>query len=322
MFRIEKKAEEGFDKVILIDEDGGCRVEIAPACGAVMVGYKVFHQGELLNVIDHYQSEKDFHEHVTSKGFLGAKLSPFVCRIKDGEYKFQGDKYKLEKFYLGKNALHGLVYDHAFELTNEDANEQVATVSMRYNYEASDPGYPFRYNIMVTYSLAAGNKLTVSTRVMNTGERPIPMQDGWHPYFNLGNKLDELELKFLSKDLVEFDEELIPTGKLIPYDQFTKLKKIGDQEFDNCFSLDFNHAGPKCILSNPKKNIHVEVYPDESYPFLQLYTPPHRQSIAIENISGAPDAFNNGMGVQLVKPGEFANFSTAYIVNSSTWTHE
>jgi len=78
--------------------------------------------------------------------------------------------------------------------------------------------------------------------------------------------------------------------------------------------LDEQECQPLCVLRNPEKNIEVQFLPDESYPYLQIYTPQHRRSIAIENISGAPNAFNNGMGFITLESGQSALFSTTYKV--------
>ena len=40
------------------------------------------------------------------------------------------------------------------------------------------------------------------------------------------------------------------------------------------------------------------------YNFLQVYTPPHRKSIAIEPMTCAPDAFNNKDGLIVLGPFE------------------
>ena len=69
---------------------------------------------------------------------------------------------------------------------------------------------------------------------------------------------------------------------------------------------------PMCVLRNPVKKVEIEIHPEKSYPYLQIYIPPHRKSIAIENLSGAPDAFNNGMGFITLEPGESALFKTSY----------
>ena len=153
--------------------------------------------------------------------------------------------------------------------------------------------------------------------MINKDENKIPVQDGWHPYFKLDAKIDELELQFHSKEMVEFYEELIPTGDLTPYTEFNTPKKLGNTFLDNCFTLDRSKEQPMCLLRNTEKNIQVEIHPDESYPYLQLYIPPHRNSIAIENISGMPDGFNNG-SFKILLPGESSIFTTSYKITSLT----
>ncbi len=317
MFIIQNIHEDGFSKLVLIDKGIWTKVEIAPACGAILIGFKVQHDGEEINVIDSYDDEDDFRKNLTSKGFLGCKLSPFVCRLRDGIYKLGGRKYKIDKFYLGRHAIHGLIYDQGFELTNQDSNALMATVSISYNYDGIDKGYPFRYNCMVTYTLSGGNKLTITTRIMNTDKGLLVIADGWHPYFTLGGSINDLQLEFQSKERVEFDEELLPTGKLVRYEDFGSLRAIGEVQFDDCFILNFSECQPMCVLRNSSKNIQVEIHPDSSYPYLQVYTPTGRKSIAIENLSSAPDAFNNGMGLRTLEPNEWASFTTSYIISTN-----
>lgn len=312
MFSIQKKEENGFKKVILKDDDSKTIAEIIPSSGAILHAFIADNKGSLVNVVESYTSAEDFRKNVTSKGFLGSKLSPFVCRLNRGSYHFGDKDYKLEKFYLEKNAIHGKLYDKEFVVTGESANELHASVTMKYEYRAEDAGYPFNYDCMVTWQLEKDNKLSVTTECVNKDEGLIPMQDGWHPYFTLGDKIDNLQLEFQSKEMVEFDKDLIPTKNLIPYSDFVSLKKIETTFFDNCFALSIEDCQPLCVLRNHDKGIEVEIHPDRSYPYLQIYTPPHRRSIAIENISGAPDAFNSGMGFTTLEPGESAIFRTAY----------
>ena len=124
--------------------------------------------------------------------------------------------------------------------------------------------------------------------------------------------VDEFQLEFQSKEMVEFNSELIPTKNLIAYTEFNSLKKIGNIFLDNCFTLNMDACQPMCVLRNAAKKIQLEIHPERSYPYLQIYIPPHRKSIAIENISGAPDAFNNAMGLTTLEPGTSAVFKTTY----------
>ena len=318
MFSITEKTENGFDKIILKDESTGTFAEIVPSCSAILHAFAIIKEDKEFNVIESYDSLDDFRENVTSKGFLGTKLSPFVCRINKGKYNFEGREFTIEKYYDRNNALHGMLYDQPFRLIHQQAIETSASVSMLHEYRAMDHGYPFNYDCIVTYELEEHHRINIFTQVVNKDEVPIPIQDGWHPYFTLDTKVDDLTLQIRSFDLVEFDENLIPTGKLIPYKEFDKLKRLGNTFFDNCFTLNFSEGQPVCLLQNPEKNVEIEIHTNESYPYIQFYTPDHRNSIAIENISGAPDAFNNGMGVTVLTPGESASFTTSYKISLLT----
>ncbi len=69
---------------------------------------------------------------------------------------------------------------------------------------------------------------------------------------------------------------------------------------------------PSCELFNPENRLKISFYPSNNYPYLQIYTPPHRQSIAIENLSAAPDSFNNQMGLTLLAAGDSQTFTVHY----------
>lgn len=318
MFIIENKIENGFDKIVLQDTSNGTFAEIVPSCSAILHAFTIIKDEKEFNVIESYDNAEDFKQNVTSKGFLGTKLSPFVCRVNKGSYTFEGKELTIEKYYDRNNALHGMLYDQPFRVTGQHANENSAAVSMAYEYRSSDPGYPFKYDCIVTYELEAHNRVNVITQVTNRDEATIPLQDGWHPYFKLDSKIDDLILQFQSVEMVEFDAGLIPTGHLLSYKEFYKPKLLGSTFFDNCFTLNFSEGQPICILQNQEKNIQVEIHTDESYPYLQFYTPSHRNSIAIENISGPPDAFNNGIGLKTLLPEESATFKTSYKITLLT----
>ena len=88
MFTITNKKENGFDKIVLKDESNGTFAEIIPACSAILHAFAIIKDEKEFNVIESYDSADDFKNNVTSKGFLGTKLSPFVCRISKGKYHF------------------------------------------------------------------------------------------------------------------------------------------------------------------------------------------------------------------------------------------
>ena len=312
MFSINKINEHEFEEIILKDNDLNTTATVLPGCGAILHAFTYTANGYAVNVIESYDTKEDFIHNAESKGFRGCKLSPFVCRLHKGAYEFAGENYKTQGFYLDDNAIHGLLHKKSFVTTSYAANENCATATMKYEYRMDDAGYPFNYDCIVTWQLEKNNLLSVTTECINKCEKLIPMQDGWHPYFNLGSSVNELQLEFQSKEMVEFNSGLLPTKNLIQYNDFNFLKSIGNTSFDNCFTLDQDERQPSCVLLNPIKKIGIEIYPEKSYPYLQIYIPPGRNSIAIENLSGAPDAFNNNMGFITLEPGCSAHFKTAY----------
>jgi aldose 1-epimerase len=201
-----------------------------------------------------------------------------------------------------------------FSVVENSESDEEACVKLQYVYENINEGFPFRYRCQVQYQLAANNTLCVKTTVENIDEQLLPIADGWHPYFTLGHSVDDCQLEFQSKEILEFDEGLIPTGNLPRYEEFGSLKYVGDTTFDNCFTVNFAECQPLCVFRNPVKKIQLEIYPTPSYPYLQIFTPGHRQSIAIENLSAAPDAFNNGIGLKVLEPKETATFTTKFAI--------
>ena len=313
-FEISVANQGEYVVIMLKDLNGGSMAEIY-SFGALLNRFTAQHNGGSMNVIDGFATISDAIENITPY-FKSAKLSPYVCRVKDRKYQFGQQDYELEKFTSNGNALHGVLYDASFSVADKWHHENEAAVVLEYTYDKSSEGFPFRYKCSVEYKLSANNTLTVSTTITNLDKQLIPVTDGWHPYFTLGDTINDYLVAFKSSAILEFDESLIPTGKLIPYEEFGALKTFGNTFFDNCFTLNFTECQPMCVIRNPNKNIQVEFYPDKSYPYLQFYTPDSRKSIAVENLSAAPDAFNNGIGLQILQPAESAKFSVQYIIRS------
>jgi len=313
MFTIGKDQQNGFDKLMLTDNQSQAKVEIVPGFGAMLHAFTVQTEQGTLNVIDSYSGKKQFDEKPEPEGFKGLKLSPFPCRIQNAAYTFNDQRYHLNTAAANGTALHGLLYKQPFECVEQEATGDFAKVALVHKYSADNTGYPFPYTCTVEYILKKANTLQVTTTVKNTGASVMPIADGWHPYFTFGRPVNELQLQFQSNKMLEF-VNLIPSGKILPYTTFALPATIGETELDNSFLLDFSKQQPMCTLHDPASKWQLEIRPDESYPYLQIYIPPHRKSIAIENLSAPPDSFNNGMGLIRLEPGDAATFSTQFTV--------
>ncbi len=263
-----------------------------------------------LNIIDGFASPHDAKNQIAN-GFKSCKLSPFVCRVKNGEYVWQNKQYKTGKFFWNKEALHGLLCDAQFTIKEFNASDEAAFVTLETYYANKEKGFPFEYSCAVTYKLEQGNKLSVTTTITNHSKESIPVCDGWHPYFRFDQTINELSFKINADKILEFDANLLPTGKMLPFSDFKSLAKFEDTVYDNCFLLN-DMQQPACTIEDNQHRLKLNIFAAEHYPYLQIFTPEQRKSIAIENLSAAPDAFNNKMGLITLIPKESKTFVTIF----------
>lgn len=312
-FSIRHLQENGLSLVSLKEDRSGTEVVLLPAYGAALHAFSIRLQDGPFNVIDNYRDLAEIKKEI-GRSFKSSKLSPFPCRIAGAKYNFEGKEYIFSNFFDDGTAIHGLLYDKAFTIADESAGESSASLTLAYLYNKEDAAYPYEYSCLVKYVLQPGNLLEVQTTVSNLDKRTLPIADGWHPYFQLGGKIDDWLLQFNAATILEFNGQLIPTGRLLKYDAFNEPRLIGNTRLDNCFVLEPGNRGPACGLFNPANGLKISFFPGAGYPYLQLYTPPGRQSIAVENLSAAPDSFNNKMGLLLLPPGHSQTFTVNYKV--------
>lgn len=312
-FAIHSVTESGLDLIRLTDNSTQISADILPAAGALLHAFRFPLGSGSFNIIENYPDKSSVDTQVATS-FKSSKLSPFVCRIPEGKYEWGGKELEITSKFMDGSAIHGLLYNKPFNIVDRYTNDEQASVRLRHHYKRTDSGYPFDYTCEVVYKLLSNGVLQLQTTVTNLDVVSIPLADGWHPYFRFGSPINECELQFASDSMLEFDSKLIPTGKLLFEPSFKQPTLIGDRSLDNCFLLQPEDGAPVCVVYNPNNGITLSIFANSNYPYLQLFTPDHRQSIAIENLSGAPDCFNNGMGIKILDPRKSETFNAWYKV--------
>ncbi len=308
-FSVSINNQQAHPIIHLKDKLTNCQAEIY-AFGGLINSFTLPLKGKLHNCIDGFSSVADARKNI-SNSFKSAKLSPFVCRMKKGTYSFNKQQFIVHKHYLGEHAIHGLIYDAQYKVKEFEATATAAMVKLVYTYKSADQGYPFAFEIELIWSLSIGNKVSVTTKILHQNKESIPYADGWHPYFTLGGKVDNCNLQFNSNTQLVFDNALLPTGKKKKDNRFINGCLLKDIFLDNSFEFTDKQIN-QCVLQN--KQLKLTIEPDNSYPILQIYTPISRKSIAIENLTGAPDNFNNGMGLLILESNKQYSFTTAYSI--------
>jgi aldose 1-epimerase len=242
--------------------------------------------------------------------FKSTKLIPFPNRIENGKYDFNGKSYQLPINYE-RHAVHGLIIDKTLEVVGTKIDKNQAAIKLRYRYDGHIPGYPFKYEAIITYSLLKERGFVCDTTITNVDSLPLPIGDGWHPYYKTKGKVDKLKIRIPSKYRVEVNE-LIPTGKLIP-EEYPDAITIGNRKYDTGFVLEEGRGRTSTDVYDPELDIKIVVWQETGkwkYNYLQVFIPEDRNSIAIEPMSCAANAFNNRMGLIALEPGQ--SFKASY----------
>ncbi len=95
----------------------------------------------------------------------------------------------------------------------------------------------------------------------------------------------------------DVDHQMIPIKEISCVKD--QLNNFENERYDTCFSV---KNGPIRIHTK-RYSALLESFP-ENDPFIQVYTPDHNQSIAVEPMTGIADAFNNQIGLHRLASGE------------------
>jgi aldose 1-epimerase len=252
------------------------------------------------SVIDGNEDPKKLEADYLCKGDF---MAPFPNRISDGRYTFQGNIFQLEINEADRgHALHGFIMKKKFDLASSEETDEYSKATFVTKISSDEvKGYPFDIEVKIVFTLKI-NELLIEMGGKNTGQVDAPFGIGWHPYFTVNKKIDDCFLQIPATSILETDsmKELIPTGKHLSNDFGSNSRLIKDVKFDTCF---VDLVGQTTIFEN------IEIFMEENMKYLQIYTPENRQSIAIEPMSCAPDAFNNQWGLKILNPQKEISYS-------------
>jgi len=227
LYTLEKLKIQGLNHLELTSSDGASKAQIS------------LNQGGRLSslVFEDIQVLADFEASTYENNYASSILFPFVNRIKDGKYTFNNSKYQLSCNEGDKNnALHGLVYNKTFVCTKKVLTLNDASVTLQYKDNGKHLGFPFKFNIELTYTL---NKkgIILSVKIANKDKKNFPFSIGWHPYFYSKN-LDNSTLNFSSNKKYVFDNQQIISGTTdLNIEMPFQLKAI---TLDDCYQLKTN----------------------------------------------------------------------------------
>lgn len=307
MFTIKTEPFGRFTQIKLINNLSGEYVGVIPDFGAALNALVLKKNDRLYDLIDGSNTYEELMEQGI-KLCKGMVLFPFPNRLKDGKYTFEGNAYELPINELDKNnSIHGLVTTSKFSVRKFETDEQKASLTLVHDEKGTNTGYPFKAKLEITFTITSDSELICECEVTNSDIKNIPFGLGWHPYFKALDKINDLQLTIPSDKMLEVDNRMNPTGKLVPNLLFTSPTLIDNHQLDTGFKIESKSETATTAIFDSQNKVTLNIWQETGvgkYNFLQYYIPDYRGSIAVEPMTCAPDAFNNGMGLISLKPAE------------------
>lgn len=237
----------------------------------------------------------------------GVVLLPWPNRIRDGVWTQRGITRRLaiSEPALG-NASHGLLRFTAYRAESRDDH----AVTLRADV-FPQTGYPFHLESRVTFALTSDG-LAVDHEIRNVGAEDAPVALGVHPYLCIGDvDTAALVLRSSGSERVLLDDRKLPTG-LAPVDAATDLRegrRLGDLDLDTGYRGLARDADGRVrhTLTAPDGRA-VTLWQGADFTWAQVFTtdryPGHPLAVAIEPMTAPADAFNSGIDVRWLMPGE------------------
>ncbi|MDR2832878.1 MAG: aldose 1-epimerase family protein [Streptococcaceae bacterium] len=240
-------------------------------------------------------------------------LFPFVGRLKDDQYTFEGKTY-----HVGQ---HGFARDNEFELLSQNAT--TAVFSFKFSEKTLEL-YPFKFELVITYDLTPDG-IQTTWRVINLDEQTMYYGIGGHPAFNL--PLEE------GLSFEDYYFEISPGGTktrmpfVPPYldSQNTVQEEVGkiaiSRELFAGDALVFETPESTSITIKSDKSAHSLTLSYEKMPYLGLWStyPVESPFVCIEPWWSFADTLNDTgelmqkTSIQTLEVGK--EFETSYLIS-------
>ena len=199
--------------------------------------------------------------------------------------------------------IHGVLAAYRnWRVTHESANELTAEVD--FGDQDLLVSFPFPHRLALTVTLSE-RSLRLRTSVTPSGDRPVPLCFGFHPYLQLPDvPRDQWIIETPPLRHLKLDGQGLPTGETTR--QHASTAPLGDKAFDD----GYDEVADGAVFAVSGAGRRIEVHFEEGYPAAQIFAPPSESVVCFEPMTAPTDALRRG-GYRSAEPGDWgvAQFS-------------
>ncbi len=225
-------------------------------------------------------------------------LFPICGPVHADQYLVDGKTYTLKQHGVARLGAWRVLEHHATSILLElEATPQTLAA------------YPWMFKLRFEYLLEA-NGLTIRQHYSNGSDRPMPIQFGFHPYFQLNKTGLSVSIPATRYRDTNANGAECPFGGQLDFEAAGPPLKTATGGAAESADLEFCDvsAGHSCIRAGSEK-LRIELdCPLNDFPYLVFWTLRGSEFVCLEPWSAPRFAMNTGHDLKLVPPGE--DFST------------
>jgi galactose mutarotase-like enzyme len=287
--------DDPLETLRLEDETTGARVSLAPARGGMATRFVVGDAPVL------FLDDATLHD--PTKNVRGGipVLFPMAGPLPGDRYLVGGREYAMKQ--------HGFARNLPWSVVDESSTDGASVTLALDASNETRAHYPFEFALRFTYRLR-GETLSLTQRVENHGDVPMPIAPGLHPYFHVPNATKS-EAR-VDTDATRAHDNV--TGREVA---LTLPIALADREVDLAL---LDHRPRHTVLHRPGlPGVRLGFGDDQT--LLVVWTVPGRDFVCVEPWRGGLGAFARGTAA-VVAPGDHAEttltITSQNIVPSST----
>jgi aldose 1-epimerase len=226
-------------------------------------------------------------------------LAPWANRLGGRRYEVDGVVVDLDGLDLHTDGnglpIHGTLTARSGWVVDDTSERSLAAVFAFGAHPDLLASFPFPHELRVHVEVD-DTALAVSTTVVPTADRSVPVAFGYHPYLRLpGGGRAETRLRLPARRHVELDQRGLPTGRSRAED--AEDAPLGARAFDDLYEL-----GDERRLAVDGDGSEVAVVLGDGYRHAQVFSPADAGFVCLEPMTAPVNALVAG-GYPLVPPG-------------------
>ncbi|MGX5377818.1 aldose epimerase family protein [Ligilactobacillus sp. LYQ135] len=300
--------------------------------GGIIQEFSILNDGKRQNTVVNFENAQDY---VDNPYQICKQIGRIAGRIHDGRFELAGQEIQVP-INENHNTLHGGdngIGTQVFDGYQVADNEVILSLNLDYPMD----GFPGEMTLQIDYLLHDDNRLDVTYDIVaksNTVYDPTI-----HIYWALPTGLKDTTIKINGSQILDVDEEKIPTGKLLDVKQtaydFTTAQNLADaveklrssenqKGFDTAYQVQESLTEPVVEIDEKESHVKIRVFSDRNGLVIFTADPKNSEndqqgvfnSLATE-VQTLPDALHHDeFGNVRLMAGEHKSIKIAYQVET------